>query len=193
MGKRPRRWPVLTVGVSEYPENLLLLYQRSFCLYELQRWEEAREAQLKLLAREGLPANTRGHLLNTVAYTDAILGREELLPEADHYSLEAMGVLGGNPAVKGTRGTVLVLLRKIQEGLTLLHESLEQTDDPKGKAENSCWMAMGHAWLGELAEALKRVKEARRLQPDCFLLERAERAVLLSVDLGAESAGGVGD
>ena len=164
-------------GRSQFPEDLNLLNSRAHCLYEMQRWEEAREAQFVLLAREDLPTSTRSYLRNGVAYTDAILGREELLPEADQCSREAMSGLGWDAGVKGTRGTVLMLMGKMEEGMPLLRESLEQTDYAKGKAENSCWLAMGHARLGEMAEARKYLDEARRLAPDCFLLERGEQAL----------------
>lgn len=169
-------------GLDQYPENLGLLAQRARCLCELQRWQEARQVQLTLLAREDLSLDARAYLLNVVAYSDVVLGGEEMLPEADRYSLEAMAALGWNPAIKSTRGAVLVLLGRIQEGLPLLRESLERTDYAQGQAENNCWLAMGHARLGELDEARKHIVEARRLQPDCFLLERAD----LEVERGSE-------
>ena len=183
--------PWLDRGLVQYPENLNLLNQRAHCLYEQRRWEEAREAQLALLTREDLPAETRDYLLNGVAYTDAILDREELLPEADRCSLEAMAGLGWNSGVKGTRGVILMLLGRIPEGMPLLVESLEQTDYASGQAENHCWLAMGHARLRETVEARKHVEEARRLQPDCFLLERAEREAVGAVSSGAVSSGAV--
>ncbi|HTH50235.1 MAG TPA: site-2 protease family protein [Candidatus Limnocylindria bacterium] len=182
-GKLTEALSWLDRGLTRSSESLNLLSQRTHCLYELRRWEEAREEQLKLLARNDLPTESRAYLLNSIAYTDAILDREELLPEADRCSLEAMPSLGWHAGVKGTRGTVLMLLGRMDEGMPLLRESLEQTEEPEGKAENSCWLAMGYARLGELTEARKHVEEARRLAPDCILLARAEREVSLSVQL----------
>jgi tetratricopeptide (TPR) repeat protein len=112
-------------------------------------------------------------MLNNVAYVDALLGGSEHLAEADRYSKEAMSLIGWMPAVRGTRGTTLLELGMIEDAIGLLRESMEHADNTSGKAQNACFISMGEARRGNLAESRKYLDEAKKLLPDCFLLERA--------------------
>ncbi len=162
-------------GLARYPENLLLLNWRGLLLIECQHYEAARDCFTKLLVREGNPPAVRGLMLNNVAYVDALLGGTARLAEADIFSQEAMSLLGWVPAVKGTRGTTLLELGRIDEAVLLLRESMEQADNPSNKAQNACFISIGETRRGNLVESRKYLDEARQLAPACFLLERAER------------------
>jgi hypothetical protein len=121
--------------------------------------------------------------LNNIAYTDALLGGPELLMEADRYSVEAMTNLSWMPSVKGTRGTVLLELGKLDEAVPLLRETMLMHDIPNNKAQNACLLAMAETRRGNLNAGRKYLDEARKFDSTCFLLERAQN----SLD-GAKSA-----
>lgn len=160
-------------GLARFPANFLLLNWRGILLLEQKNSEAARDCFKMLLARTDNPAGVRALMLNNVAYVDALLGGSELLAEADRYSQEAMSLIGWLPAVKGTRGTTLLLLGKTEDALVLLHESMEHADSSSGKAQNACFISIGEARRGNLAQSRKYLDEAKKLMSDCFLLERA--------------------
>jgi len=159
-------------GLASFPDNFLLLNWRGILLMELGHHEAAQSSFKMLLARTDNPAAVRALMLNNVAYVDALLGGGERLAEAERYSQEAMSLIGWLPAVKGTRGTTLLELGKIEEALVLLHESMEQADNASGKAQNACFISMGEARRGNIATSQRYLDEARKFKPDCFLLER---------------------
>lgn len=99
-----------------------------------------------------------------------------------------MALLGWMPAIKGTRGTTLLELGRTEEALRLLRDSMEQHDDPAGKAENACFIAIGEATLGNFVQSRRYLEEARKLAPKCFLLERAEAALAVRASASTASA-----
>ncbi len=100
--------------------------------------------------------------MNNIAYVDVLLGGSELLAEADRYSQEALANLSWDPAVKGTRGAVLLELERVEEAIPLLRESMEQAVHVSGKAQNACWISMAETRRGRPAESRKYLDEARR-------------------------------
>jgi hypothetical protein len=115
--------------------------------------------------------------LNNIAYTDALLGGDDLLKEADAFSLEAMTAISWMPAVRGTRGTVLVAMGRFEEALPLLHDSMSQAEIPNHKAQNACMIAEAECRRGSLDAARTYLEEARKLEPKCSLLSRTETAI----------------
>jgi len=160
-------------GLASFPDNFLLLNWRGILLLEQKHYQAAGDCFKTLLARSDNSPAVRALMLNNVAYVDALLGGVERLAEADRYSQEAMSLIGWMPAVKGTRGTALLESGKIEDALVLLHESMKHADNPSGKAQNACFISMAEARRGNLAESRKYLDEAKKLTPDCFLLERA--------------------
>ncbi len=65
--------------------------------------------------------------------------------EADRYSAEAHKNLPCVAPIRRTRGSVLIELGQVEEGLELLRSSLEKTDTPKEKASTMCYIAIGEA------------------------------------------------
>jgi tetratricopeptide (TPR) repeat protein len=114
---------------------------------------------------------------NNLAYTDAVIGRAELMPEADKYSEEALQILSWTPFTKGTRGTVLLELGRPAEAIPYLLEAMQENDVPLNKAQSACWLAIAEARQGNLNSAQKYLEQARKFDPTCFLLERALKAL----------------
>jgi hypothetical protein len=50
---------------------------------------------------------------------------------------------------------------------------MEHADNSSGKSQNACFISMAEARRGNLAQSRRYLDEAKKLMPDCFLLERA--------------------
>ncbi|HSB00822.1 MAG TPA: site-2 protease family protein [Anaerolineales bacterium] len=117
-------------------------------------------------------------LLNNIAYLDALLHDATLLPEADQFSAEALKHLAWVPAIVGTRGTVLVELGQLDEGIGLLKKSMSRHSDKQGKALNACHVAVGELRRGDLDAAHKYLASAKMLDPTCFLITEVEAQIM---------------
>lgn len=146
---------MLQMALGEYPASRQTFLQ-------LLETEEAKEPALHYI------------LLNNVAYLNALMGDPALLPEADQYSAEALKHLPWVAPVIGTRGTVLVELGQIEEGVAMLKKSMSLHPDKQGKALNACHIALGDYRRGEAAEAHKYLVTAQTLDPGCMLLPRVK-------------------
>lgn len=113
-------------------------------------------------------------LLNNVAYLNTLMGDPDLLPEAERYSAEALKHLPWVPPVIGTRGTVLVELGQVEEGIALLTKSMSLHPDKQGKALNACHIALGEFRRGDKVSAIRYLATAKMLDPNCMLIPRVE-------------------
>lgn len=161
-------------GLKSYPDNEALLSWRGVIALGLGEYGKARDCFLDLLNRESREPLMRPLMLNNIAYADALLGGEDLLDEADVFSQEAMSAMSWVPAIKGTRGTVLVAMGRFAEGLSLLRESMSQAELANHKAQNACLIAEAESRCGNRVAARNYLEEARKLDPRCPLLPRAE-------------------
>ena len=164
-------------GLQQYPDNLQLQISVGAALIHAQQYDDARDWFLKILP--GPEKNRLLHCLtlNNLAYIAALLGRPELLPEADRYSLEALKGLSWMAAIKGTRGSVLLALDRPGEAAPFLRDAMQQCDDPNAKAESACWLAIAETRLGNMETGRDYLEQARKLDSACCLLEYAQKAM----------------
>ncbi len=135
----------------------------------------SRQTFLQLLETEEARAPGLHYiLLNNIAYLDALLRDPSLLPEADQFSAEALKHLPWLPAITGTRGTVLVELGQLDEGIALLKRSMSLSPDKQAKALNACHIAIGELRRGNLEGARKYLVSAKTLDASCFLIPYVE-------------------
>jgi hypothetical protein len=163
-------------GLARFPDNFHLLNFRGVLLLETGRFQDASSSFETLKARSDLDPGMRAFIANNLAYAKLLAGGPGSLAEADQCSEEAMSLIGWVPAIKGTRGAVLLEQGRIEEALPLLRDSMERADSTSGKAQNACWIAIAECRRGRRDEASKFVEEARRLDPKCILLDRATEA-----------------
>lgn len=161
-------------GLALFPCHSLLLNMRAALFLDVQDYRRARESFLQLLSDQTKPCERRYSILSNIAYADAMIGDRPLLPEADAYSKEAYAALPWDSSIVGTRGIVLVEIRKYEEGIALLKESFEAHQVPRHKALNACSLAIAHSKLGNNNQAREYLNLARQHDPRCSLLERAE-------------------
>jgi tetratricopeptide (TPR) repeat protein len=164
-------------GLAAYPANEMLLTFQGMTLLDLRRYEDALDVYRRLLGRGDLQPQLRALLLNNIAYTEYLIGQRHMLEEADRFSAEAVAQIGWQPAFLGTRGSVLVALGRHEEGLPLLRRSFAANTDDHGKALNACSIAEALMQRGDREGALEMAATARRLDPDCVLLDRVQTAI----------------
>jgi len=112
---------------------------------------------------------------NNLAFTYILIGKRELLEQADYLSAIAFGSCPWEYAIKGTRGSVLVELGKLDEGIALLKDSFQKTDYAKGKASNAAYLAFAESRKGNRSKAEQYIEIAAKFDPECPLLQRARR------------------
>ncbi len=164
-------------GLSFYPDDELLLNWRGLIWMELGKYKEARAGFIDLLGRQSKLPFMRATMLNNVAYVNALLGGEDLLREADQFSVEAMEAMGWMAAMRGTRGTVLTMLGRYEEARPLLREAMNGADLAGNKASNACLIAILEARCQNREAAQEYLAEAKKLNRQCHLLQRAEAEV----------------
>ena len=167
----------VNTGISLYPNHEALLNVRGVIWIELGKYEEARSCFAELLRRESKQPLMRPLMLNNVAYADALLGGEDRLEEADQYSKEAMEAIGWMAAVRGTRGTVLLMLGRHDEARPLLLAAMNEADTIGNKASNACMLAMLEGQVGNAEAARQYLALAKEVAPACHLLARAQAEV----------------
>jgi hypothetical protein len=100
-----------------------------------------------------------------------------LLDEALMVSEEAERRLAWHPAVKRARGYALIESGRVEEGLTRVRRAYEAHTDRRDRALSACIAAIGAMRGGDIATGRSMLMTARRLDPECDLLERAAAEV----------------
>jgi tetratricopeptide (TPR) repeat protein len=139
----------------------------------------------------GVPPALQAVARNNVAWANIVTAPNDRLEEADRLSQEALKTLGWVPALKGTRGAVLVDMGRIDEGVVLLREALQEGRDedlhPMARATYSGALALGLLAQGRPEEAREHLARARGYYARCPLLPRVE-AAMAAASSGAMSA-----
>jgi hypothetical protein len=165
-------------GLQEFPENRALLIHHGSNLIEADRLEEARALFKKVLQEvDADDLAGRALLMNDIAYVDALTGTKELLDEADEYSDQALQVFPWSASIKATRGAVFVRRGQLADGIGLLQQSLQESEERGGRAQIACWLAIAETQRGNYEAARSYIEVARDLQSGCFLIARAKRAI----------------
>lgn len=170
-------------GLQEFPKDRTLLIHRGSNLIASGHLDEARALFKKLLQEiDADDVTGRALLMNDIACVDALTGTKELLDEADEYSDHALKVFPWSTSIKGTRGAVFVRRGQLADGIALLEDSLQESEERGGRWQNACWLAMAESQRGNRNQAKQYLDLARELRPEGFLLGRAEGALNESAD-----------
>jgi tetratricopeptide (TPR) repeat protein len=165
-------------GLKDYPAERTLRLQRALDRVEARDFTVARETLRELLPDcDQDDLEFRALLLNEIASVDVLIGTKELLHEADDYSQDALKLLPWSPAIKGTRGAVLVQRGEVEKGIDLLQSALRETEERWLRARYACFLAMAEACRGNNEVACNYLAFARQIHSDCILLPQAEQTV----------------
>ena len=127
------------------------------------------------IQRDDLPEGLRHHLRDAFATLVLMAGASEFLDEADRYSDELYQARGGEWTVKGTRGGVLVEKGRLEEGIRLLREVMDNDPSSFDRAISASYLGLAEIKLGRPAEAQEWLTKARRCDPRCVFLQRFEK------------------
>ena len=169
-----RQW--IDQAQRRFPASLPASTGLGYVLAKLGDFDAARQIfAAALAAGSALKPARRYVLLNNIAYSHAILRDAERLDEADRFSTEAYQNAPWMSPFVGTRGTVLVALGRVEEGIALLRRAMETADDAGGKAENACQLAIAEVLHGDLISAQHYLELAKRWNPEGALIAAATR------------------
>lgn len=163
-------------GLQKFPKSVALKISAAGILYLKKEYHQAARSYALVAGRNKGSKAMDAHILNGVAYCYLLTGKPELLTKADTCSRLALKQSPKHPAYKGTRGSVLVELGKYGEGLKLLHEAMKSHPQNSEQALSACHIGIAEARQGNLVESRNYFAVARRLDPDCILLNREEAA-----------------
>lgn len=113
-------------------------------------------------------------LLDTIA---ALPFQEELphlLPDADHWSSQALSMQPENLSLKATRGAVLAEQGRFDEAAPLLAEVHHRSEIEADKGVAACYLALRARQSGDRRIAARLARQARLLHPARWLLKRLD-------------------
>jgi peptidase M50-like protein len=168
-------WRWATDGLALQPGSPALAGMLGAALIGLGRHQEAVEHYAAQLERTDMQPEHRAMHENNLAWAALMSGDPGLLPAALAASDAAHRALGWMPCVNGTRGFALILAGDLWTGSKMVRSAMGRERDRRNRATMACELAIAAARAGEAREAATRRREARRLDPACPLLERAER------------------
>ncbi len=156
-------------GLALFPSNFHLLNIRGILCLDQGDYLRAREIFHQIMPTQKPSKSNLNHylILNNIAYVDVLLEDPALLAEADDFSKQAYQIGPWEPSFIGTRGSVLVAMGKLEEGIKLLNEAFQAQSTAGNKAENACHLAVAHARMKNLRTAEDYLDLARQLDPDC--------------------------
>jgi hypothetical protein len=166
---------LLEAALQQCPGHVLLLHTRALLHLDAREYARGRQMYLDMLHRPLEHPAYEYLILNNIAWTDVMIGDPNLLAEADQFSNRALVGLGTIPAVRVTRGAVLIMTNKAGEGVQLIQTAYPEVETPKeNKALTAAILSIGYSKLGKLPEAEQWRQTAASLDPLCPLLNRTK-------------------
>jgi tetratricopeptide (TPR) repeat protein len=153
-----------------FPENPVFPLMAANVSILAKDYQQARDKVAPLLVNQEIEPQSRFAALNTVAYADCMSRNQSLLGEADECSMEAMRNIPWDSKTKAIRGAVLVELGRINEGVAMLRNAMDEHEDNANKAIAACHLAIAEERRGNVPEARASWAMARQFDPKCVLL-----------------------
>ncbi|MBI5380410.1 MAG: tetratricopeptide repeat protein [Opitutae bacterium] len=154
------------------PDNLSLLLMLGGLHAEAGDTQKAEAIWRELLKRPVVSPSARAAQLDQLCCLPLYYGRLDLLPEAEAWCTEALKYAPDAITLKGTRGSVLVELGRIDEGMALLREVIKQSECAIDRAVSSSYLAKAHAAKGDHCEARQWIEKARGIDPNHIVVKR---------------------
>ena len=128
-------------GMALFPNSSALKNEMGNLLLYLGQYTEARNLFVQLQQKTDLGPDMRIGILNSIATADVMIGGNDLLEEADAFSKTACENMPWQTEFKWARGLVLVKKGHIEQGLTLLKEVMDKTENSSQKAMYASYIA----------------------------------------------------
>lgn len=152
------------------PSNIVFLWT---LVNKLHVMDDPRyqEFLLKLIALPQLKAEHIANLIDAYLTWQLHRGPPDQPEVADRLSKQLMEITD-SVSVRGTRGSILVDLGRLDEGSTMLKEVLEKTMNTIDKTYANIFLALAEKQRGNLESAREHAKNAAKTDPACLALKR---------------------
>lgn len=165
----------LAKGIESYPVNKWIDFGNARILEHDGNYSAARDAYFAAINQPEITPHVRAAVANNIAWVNLLIADSKLLAEADQFSRQALEEIPWEPSIKRTRGSVLIELGQIEEGVRLVEQARWGNYSNANKALNACYLALAASRQGNAGQAKKYLDEVRRRDPKCVLLERVEK------------------
>jgi tetratricopeptide (TPR) repeat protein len=146
---------------------------------QLQQGDVARAKETsKMILREMKVTAEKLLVMDQLACFPIMEGFRGFLDEAEIISAEALDVQPQNLTLKGTRGSILVELRRFDEAEALLHEVYTRSEADIDRGISAFYLGLIAKAKGNLARAKSYGKKAKRLYPEEWLKNRTDSELL---------------
>lgn len=166
--------PALQVAralMLDYPDVPEVRLDAARFAMELGDSHQAETLWRELLARD-LPPSGRTEVLDSLACLPLHHNRTDLLAEAAGWIREALQLSPHAHTLRGTWGSLLIELNRIDEGITVLTDLLGTSKDFTDQMIGAAFLAKGYAARADHAAAAHWLKRAQRLDADHPAVQR---------------------
>ena len=134
--------------LEEHPEDTMLRGIMAQLHFNSGELEKARELYQKLLPTFQDQTATRLALLDVIAHAGTLIGGPERLAEADAFSAECVQTAPWDSNYQATRGSVLIVSGKLDEGKAILEAIGKDLPGSSGQACVHSFLALAEAQSG---------------------------------------------
>jgi hypothetical protein len=133
-------------------------------LLQVGRKSEA-QAEIDMLSKEGVPSECRAKVLDGIACLPIFWGHLELAEESMRYIDEAIAEEPETITLKGTKGSLLVEVGRLDEGIQMLEAVRNGSDVLIDKATSEYYLALAFFKKGDQQQARSYLKSAVAIDP----------------------------
>jgi hypothetical protein len=166
----------LAKGMEAYSDNLTWSFFSASILISKFQFHDARERLISDMKQQECSHELKPFICNAIAWLDLMIADPALLEEADRFSQLAMEESPWLPQFRGTRGSVLIEIGRVEDGLRLISQAFYE-NDAASRALNACYLAIAENKLGNKLKANIYLTKARKLDAKCPLIERAVKSM----------------
>lgn len=161
-------------GLQAHPDSFLLrALLGTMCVYT-KDFARARRTWQDLLADPRTEVGQKPTLLSCIVNAILLEDDDELRPDAEEYSAQAIRMAPWDLSARDARGCVLVALGQAEEGQRILEKTLVEMEG-KEKAWPHCFLALAAAQTNQPDRYRSHLEEARKLDPECLAIEMVEK------------------
>ena len=165
------------VGLQRDPDCVALRNVQGCVFLEQRQFERARDIFAEVLKQDDLAPAWRDVFQSNLAWSALRLGHGGMLIEALHHSEQVFRRQAEADWARTTHAAALVQVGRYCEAIRLLQIGLSAERDRGSQAHDACWLSVAEARLGNVSEAASYLRRARELDPSCYSLADAERAL----------------
>jgi tetratricopeptide (TPR) repeat protein len=138
----------------------------------------AAEAHMRALLKQPSGFLQKAGLLDSLCCLPLFHGRKDLLAEADAWSNEALSYSPKAITLKGTRGSILIELGRIDEGIAMLTEVFKRSECPIDHTISAAYLAKAYSAKGLTNESNQWLEKANVIQPENTVARRISKELL---------------